>query len=236
MSAVPVSARLPAATRAQVWQADQLATPAQRACACGHPALDEQLPGGGWPAAGLTELLLPAPGCGEIQLLAPALRQFERTVWIAPPFPPYAPALCALGVATHHTIWVQPAGEADAAWAAEQVLRSGSAGAVLWWGSEKTLPATLRRLHLAAQAGSTPLFALRPLAARAQSSPALLRLALQPVPDGVLIDVFKRRGPRLAQPLRLALAQAPQRQRTPPLVSAPTDDVVVGPVPALAAA
>jgi len=238
MSAVLVSARLPATALAQLWQADQLATPALPACRSGFEALDAELPGGGWPAGGLTELLLAAPGCGEIQLLAPALQKLPQAVWIAPPFPPFAPALCALGVPIERTTWVQPAAEADAAWAAEQVLRAGGAGAVLWWGSEKTLPATLRRLHLAAQDRSTPLFALRPLAVRAQSSPAPLRLALEPAPGARLqIDVFKRRGPSLAQPLLLTLAQLPVRERSPSsTLCAPTEDVVVGPVPALAAA
>jgi len=238
MSAALASARLPASARAQLWQADQFALPPQPACASGFDALDAQLPGGGWPAAGLTELLLREPGCGEIQLLAPALQRLGQTLWVAPPFPPYAPALCTLGVPVARAIWLRPATEADAAWAAEQALRSGSAGAVLWWGGERTLPATLRRLHLAAQEGATPLFALRPLAARTQSSPAPLRLALEPAPGARLqVDVFKRRGPSLAQPLLLALPQPPLRERSPSVPSfAPAEDVVVGPAPALAAA
>jgi protein ImuA len=237
MSAALASARLPASALAQLWQADQLATPALPACASGFEALDAQLPGGGWPAAGLTELLFDEPGCGEIQLLAPALQRLAGAVWIAPPCPPYAPALHSLGVPIGRTIWVRPATEADAAWAAEQVLRSGCTGAVLWWSGARTLPATLRRLHLAAQEGNTPLFALRPLAARAQSSPAPLRLALEPAPGARLqIDLFKRRGPSLAQPLLLRLPQLPIRDRSPSLLPAPTEDVVVGPVPALAAA
>ena len=99
---------------------------------------------------------------------------------------------------------------ADAAWAAEQALRSGALSAVLWWepaGRRAALPpTTLRRLHLAAEAGLTPLFALRPRAARAQASPAPLRLALEPVAPGTLaVDVFKRRGPPMAAPLELTL-------------------------------
>ncbi|NIF92408.1 recombinase RecA, partial [Burkholderia sp. Cy-637] len=46
---------------------------------------------------------------------------------------------------------------------------------------------------------------LRPLAAARQPSPAVLRLALQPVPGGVTIDIVKRRGPAAAAPLELAL-------------------------------
>jgi protein ImuA len=132
-------------------------------------------------------------------------------------------------------VWLRPAGEADAAWAAEQVLRSGAAGAVLWW-SREALPATLRRLHLAAQEGGMPLFALRPWAQQHQSSPASLRLGLEPMAqDGLRVHVFKRRGPHLAQPISLTLPSPMHGRRVvlnPPVVT----DVVAGPAPALVAA
>lgn len=229
----PLSAGLSAGLPA-LWQADQLAVPALAACPSGHAALDAELPGGGWPAAGLTELLLAAPGSGELRLLAPALARLgaERELaWIAPPCPPYAPALQALGLPLARTVWVDAEG-GDAAWAAEQVLRSGSAGAVLWWSGERLPPAMLRRLHLAAQEGATPLFALRPPACAAQSSPAPLRLLLEPAPDALRLQLLKRRGPALARPLSIPLpAPALRRRRL-----APTEDVVVGPAPALAVA
>ena len=202
--------------RCRVWRADQLDRSAtvggdgvalQRAT--GHAALDAELPGGGWPAAGLTELLLAAPGGGELRLLAPALGE-RSLLWIAPPFVPYAPALAALGIALDRLTVVTPDSAADAAWAAEQALRSGALGAVLWWEAQQgrvfTLPATLRRLHLAAMEGRTPLFALRPAAVRAQSSPAPLRLTVEPTDaQRVAVDVFKRRGPPMAAPLVLTL-------------------------------
>jgi hypothetical protein len=209
-----------------VWRADQLhrsaavgSDGAAQQRATGHAALDAELPGGGWPAAGLTELLLAAPGGGELRLLAPALCE-RPLLWIAPPFLPYAPALASLGLALDRLVVVTPDSAADAAWAAEQALRSGALGAVLWWEAPAarapTLPATLRRLHLAAMEGRTPLFALRPAAVRAQSSPAPLRLALEPAGTSQLaVDVFKRRGPPLAAPLMLALpgpALAPSRR------------------------
>jgi protein ImuA len=236
-----ISAETLAALRgAPLWQADQLGVSTLPACPTGHAALDAELPGGGWPAGGLTELLLDEPGCGEIRLLAPALARWAEAgqrrelAWIAPPHPPYAPALRALGLPLERLVWVDAATEADAAWAAEQVLRCG-AGAVLWW-SCRALPATLRRLHLAAMDSGTPLFAMRPLAHRAQSSPAPLRLAMQAAGARLSIDVFKRRGPALARPLSLKLASPgrPRRKSTPPVPQ--VADVVAGPAPALAAA
>lgn len=209
-----------------VWRADQLA-PAVGADAVrptGHAALDAELPGGGWPAAGLIELLLPAPGCGELRLLAPALAGLP-VLWVAPPLLPYAPALAVLGLAADRITVACPARAADAAWAAEQALRSGVLGAVLWWqGAAPVQPAMLRRLHLAAVEGRTPLFALRPAAARAQSSPAPLRLALDLAgPSQLVVDVFKRRGPPLAAPLHLTLHGPAPRRAAPTRIAMPAD-------------
>lgn len=199
-----------------VWRADQLdrsSVAGEAARPTGHAALDAELPGGGWPAVGLIELLLAAPGCGELRLLAPALAPTSlpcSVLWVAPPYTPYAPALAALGLAVDRLVVATPASAADAAWAAEQALRSGALSAVLWWqasdGRTPALSTTLRRLHLAAMEGRTPLFALRSVAARAQSSPAPLRLMLEPAgPSQLAVEVFKRRGPPMAAPLVLTL-------------------------------
>src|SRR5690349_17689497 len=123
-----------------IWRGTQFAAPVQPALSTGHPGLDAELPGGGWPSAGLTELLLDTPGSGEWRLLAPALRgplAGRPVVCIAPPLQPYAPALQALGLDLDRCVWLTPPDPADAAWAAEQALRSGSCGAVLWWGQDQ---------------------------------------------------------------------------------------------------
>ena len=166
-------------------------------------------------------------------------------MWIAPPFVPYAPALAALGVALDRLTVVTPETAADAAWAAEQALRSGVLGAVLWWemlqGRALTLTATLRRLHLAAMEGHTPLFALRPAAVCAHSSPAPLRLIIEPRGASQLaVEVFKRRGPPMAVPLVLTLPglMLPRRQRrtAAPMEQKTTDHALVLPSPARAVA
>ena len=63
----------------------------------------------------------------------------------------------------------------------------------------------LRRLHLAAQAGETLFFVLRPLATAQDSSPSPLRLSLRPAEGGVNIGFIKRRGPQRDEPLFLRL-------------------------------
>jgi protein ImuA len=41
------------------------------------------------------------------------------------------------------------------------------------------------------------------------ASPATLRLALTPASDGLMVDIVKRRGPTLAEPLSISLQPTP---------------------------
>lgn len=150
----------------------------------GHAALDRALPGGGWPPAALTEILLAAQGCGELHLLWPSLARLtasgERVVLVAPPFIPYAPAWQAAGVDLQWLTLIETAAD-EVLWAAEQCLRSGSCGAVLCW-PHKADDRALRRLQVAAESGQTLAFALRPLQAALNPSPAALRIAIDARP------------------------------------------------------
>ena len=71
-----------------VWRGQALAQPAG-VQPTGHAVLDQALPAGGWPEAALSEILLPAEGMGELQLLWPTLARLtqagERIVLVAPP-------------------------------------------------------------------------------------------------------------------------------------------------------
>ncbi|MBQ5946448.1 translesion DNA synthesis-associated protein ImuA [Massilia sp. ST3] len=194
-----------------LWLASQLAHADTRCIDTGHAALSSQLPGGGWPTGTMTDLMLQQPGIGEMRLLRPALAHCaeRRIVLLQPPHPPQALALAALGLDPAHLLWLRSSRSADALWAAEQVLRSGSCGALLFWANHVRSD-SLRRLHLAAQAGETLFFMLRPLAAAQDASPAPLRLALRPAAGGLHIDFLKRRGPQRDAPLFLPL--------TPPLL------------------
>jgi protein ImuA len=228
-----------------LWRADRLASPVGGSEALARPTgfavLDAELPGGGWPAAGLTELLHSAPGSGELRLLAPMLAASSAPLlWVAPPLQPYAPALMALGLPPERLVVAEAERAADAAWAAEQALRAGVLAAVLWWqGREPVASPTLRRLHLASLEGRTPLFALRPMSVRSHSSPALLRLALDlSAPGQLALDVFKRRGPPLAAPLMIDLPAPVRRRAARRVASAAKDNphALVRPAPARVAA
>lgn len=218
-----------------LWRASQLAHGAGRCTGTGFAALSAQLPGGGWPAGVLVELLLQQPGCGELRLLGPALTQLPKlpVVLVQPPHAPQVQALAALGLPPSQLVWIRGVedggGKArvksggDALWAAEQILRSGSCAALLLWQpSRSPLRAeSLRRLHLAAQCGETLFFLLRPISAAQDASPAPLRLSLRPAAGGVDIGFVKRRGPQRDTTLFLPLSTSTIVKHHAPLMDRP---------------
>jgi protein ImuA len=191
-----------------VWRADQMGGCEAPVTRTGHAQLDAELPNGGWPASTLIELLLQQPGIGEMRLLQPALAAIasqRRIVLVQPPHAPQIAAWSAWGLPHEQLLWLKTPHTADALWSAEQILRNGSCGALLFWQPQVRAEA-LRRLHLAAQASSVVFWMLRPLAAASQPSPAPLRLALRPEPDGIAVEILKRRGPLADGPLHLPLS------------------------------
>lgn len=180
----------------------------------GHPALDAWLPGGGWPAARLTEIAVERWGSGEFALLLPLLAQLSKGAadpagrWLAlinPPFLPYPPALAAAGIDAARLLLVRPGNDAETLWAAEQALRSGGCAIVLAWAGQAAGPC-LRRLQLATEAGRTPLLLFRPPAALAAPSPASLRLRVAAGARGASLHLHKHQGSKPA-PLSLAELQ-----------------------------
>lgn len=198
MPTVPV---LPAPLAALVWRGAGTSGwgPGDQATkavvASGYGPLDAQLPGGGWPLAALSELLLDEPASCEWRLLAPVLKQAaaHRTAvfLIAPPQPPHG-LIHALGA---HVVWVHAHTTMQALWACQQVIQSGTAGAVVVWLTGVKAPA-LRRLQACAQTSAIPVFVIRPAHAQHESSPAPLRINVAPEEPGSLkLRILKRRGP-----------------------------------------
>jgi len=213
----------PQGIHAGVWHAHTLATSMQAVQATGDAWLDAHLPGGGWPVGALVELLQPAGAHSEWRLLLPALAACGRgpVVLVGAPQLPFAPALSRLGLRAGRLLSVLGAVQggrvsADGAgrlWATEQVLRCAEVDAVLAW-LPQARGEQLRRLHLAAAEHHKLLFVMRPDRARSDASPAVLRLLVQPLArarhplqglllDGLEVDIFKRRGPPLAEPLQV---------------------------------
>ena len=209
-AAVPV----PETLHPALWLGHQLGRHVDQAVASGFPALDTQLPGGGWPRRVLTELLQPHPGIGELRLLSPclaAVQQAGRLVMLFdPPEQLSAWALAQLGLDVAQLLVIQTrckviAGS-DSLWALEQALKSGHVGAVLAWLPPRLRAERLRRLQLAAQSHDGPAFVLREMAAQHRPTAAPLRLALRPGgADRLTLRLLKRRGPPLETPLSLSL-------------------------------
>jgi hypothetical protein len=161
----------------------------------GWPVLDAALPAGGWPAAALSEILLPADGVGELLLLAPTLARLTREVrpviLVTPPYAPCVAGWRQRGIDMRR-VEIVDAGEKDALWAMEQCLRSGSCAGVLAWPRHADDRA-LRRLQVAADTGRALAWVFRDRRHLANASPAALRLELEARPASQ-IWVRKCRG------------------------------------------
>jgi hypothetical protein len=170
-----------------------------RAEVTGIAALDTHLPGGGWPAGALSELLVDTFGIGELSLALPVVARLTQTgrhaALVAPPHVPYAPALAQAGVALGCTLVVEPETPDEALWAAEQLLRCRAYGAVLLWLA-KIRDAELRRLQLAAEAGGSVALLYRPARAAATTTIAALRLKLSRIDGRLQAEILKARGGR----------------------------------------
>lgn len=170
----------------------------------GYPALDDCLPGGGWPRAGLVEILTPRYGAGELRLLVPALAKLTQLApprwlaWISPPFEPFAPALAQCGIAIERQLVINPPRQPvvrteTSLWAMEQALGSGACDAALAW-PRRAQVRNIRRLQLATERGRTLGFLFRELTSARESSPAALRVMFEPQPRGARLTFLKSRG------------------------------------------
>ena len=181
-------------------------------------------------APGLSELLLPHPGVGEIRLLAPPLVAAQRAGRLVMVFDP--PAACRPGrwptsASTSSSCSSSTRGPgwspgSDSLWALEQALKSGHVGAVLAWLPPRLRAERLRRLQLAAHNHDGAAFVLRELAAEARPTASPLRLSLHADgADRLRVRVLKRRGPaaRGADQLALPPALRAARRRRPTLES-----------------
>jgi hypothetical protein len=172
--------------------------------ATGFASLNAALPGGGWQIGTLIEIMPSDIGIGELRLIMPTLARIscsERHVaLISPPYIPFAAALVQHGIRLEHLLVIAAEKTKDALWACEQTLRCKSFGAVIAWPcnwSDIIKDRDIRRLQLAAEAGSSLGFLYRLPSAEQETSPAATRLRLQPNQQGSLqINILKCRGGR----------------------------------------
>lgn len=189
-----------------VWRGPELASSEEAVLPTGHPSLDAQLPGGGWPVGGLIEVLQERAERHVWQLLLPALaqaigQQVGPAVLVNAPFEPFTPSLAAQGLPGERLLCIKADKPSARLWAAEQSLRCADVVAVLAW-LPRAKSAELRRLHMAAQQHDKLLFVMRELSAALDASPARLRLRVEGA-EVMRVHIVKRRGPPLETPLEL---------------------------------
>ncbi len=255
MAAPPVCARpaqglLPAAVEAAVWRGDQLGSPVNAVLSSGFAALDAELPGGGWPCGALTEILTAQFSILEWRLLAPALSQVgqvgrgdrgaQTIVVVGPPKAPHVPGLRHDGIDDRQLVWIKADTPAERLWSTEQLIKSNAFGALIAW-LPQVRQEQIRRLQVLSAHCQGPVFLCRPVSVASESSAAPLRVHARVGMDWELhVEILKRKGPPLAEILRLESmpgglkAVITPRLRYPSrLLSRETDDVVVSaPAPA----
>lgn len=159
------SGKLPPAVEAALWRGNELGTPVTATVRTGWTALDDELPGGGWPCHSLTEILQPQPSVCEWRLLGPALRTVvasgQTVVIVGPPKRPHLPGLRHEGIDDKHLVWIHAESPAHRLSVTEQLVKSNACGALLSWLPHARVE-ELRRLQVAAHACDGPVVLFRP--------------------------------------------------------------------------
>lgn len=164
----------------------------------GLKELDEVLPGGGLPFAGLQDIHPARPGWDDavvaafaLCLLAPLLERAEgQVLWCSQQDDLYAPALTAAGFDNHRLLRVSAAQQKDLLWALEEGLRCPDIRAVV--GEVTSLDSTAgRRLQLAAETAGRPCLLLhRPYRAGGAGRAGPARLTWQVAARGSSVDAL----------------------------------------------
>ena len=192
-----------------VWRGHAMGGTQHLVIPSGHPLLDAELPGGGWPCQAMTELLVTQNAQAEWRLLSAALARLTRqggtVLLIGAPHAPHLPSLWREGLQDDRLARIDAHTPAERLWATEQALKARCVCAVLSW-LPQARQEDIRRLQ--AQAAQHPglFFVFRPARLQADSSaaPLRLRLGLGPYPHPLQVEILKRRGPMLDRTLSLA--------------------------------
>ncbi len=164
-------------------------------------ALDELLPGGGLPRAGLVEITVPNAHAEAISMLMPALVRLSRQGrWLAmvtPPYEPRARVLTATGMDTSRVLQVNPHPGRSGLWTVESLMRTGKCSIVMAWPGCAT-EFMEKKLKKAASVGKTTAILFRPEGQAGHSSIADVRLEMEITDSGTLVYLRDGCGNRLS--------------------------------------
>lgn len=168
--------------------------------ATGKPALDELLPGGGWPKGGLVEIMVSDSCVDATTLVIPALVHLgQQGRWISMVTPPHqarSAVFTAPGVNASRLLQVNPHPGRSVLWTVESMLRSGDCSAVLAWPACET-GLMDKRLQKAATAGKALCVLFRRGCVPALNSGVDVRLKLETNETGRALYLLNCRGETL---------------------------------------
>ncbi len=153
----------------------------------GLAALDRRLPGGGLPLGVLHEVAGDGGDGAATAFLAALLGRLTRrrpgaVLWCARGESLYGPGLAAFGLDPGRLVLVRGRSEKELLWAMEEGLRAKALAAVVGEVRRPGLTRS-RRLLLAAEAGGTTAFLLRPVEVADDPSAAVTRWRIAPLPS-----------------------------------------------------
>lgn len=168
----------------------------------GLQALEECLPGGGWPRAGLVEMTVADEHTDVMALLVPLFAHLGRQArWLgmlAAPYLQRARLLAEPGIDPLRLMQINPHSGRSDLWLLEQMLRSGHYSAVLAWPACNT-DLVSRRLQQAAVAGNTLGIVFRYERSGRNTSAVGIRLRLEATADGTLLYRLDSAGEPLSE-------------------------------------
>jgi cell division inhibitor SulA len=174
---------------------------ASRILPTGIGALDDMLPDGGWPRAGVVEVTETADHACAMELFMPALarvtRQGRGLALVAPPYPARKRIFTDTGVNPVRVVQVNPHPGRSALWTVESLLQSGDYGVVMAWpGCDTELMD--KRLQKAAMQGRVLCVLFRPPCRSMAVSSSNLRIVVDADEDGRALYLLNGSGERLA--------------------------------------
>jgi cell division inhibitor SulA/protein ImuA len=167
----------------------------------GIGVLDDMLPDGGWPRAGVVEVTETADHACAMELFMPALarvtRQGRGLALVAPPYPARKRIFTDTGVNPVRVVQVNPHPGRSALWTVESLLQSSDYGVVMAWpGCDTELMD--KRLQKAAMLGRVLCVLFRPPCRSMAVSSSNLRIVVDADEDGRALYLLNGRGERLA--------------------------------------
>lgn len=174
---------------------------ASRVIPTGISVLDDMLPDGGWPRAGVVEVTVPQDPGDAMELFMPALErithQGRRVVLVTPPFSARKRVFTDLSVNPVRVMQVNPHPGRSALWTVEALLQSGDCGIVMAWpGCDTELMD--KRLQKAAGQGRVLCVLFRPPCQGRVASSSNIRLGVDIDETGRALYLVNGRGDRLA--------------------------------------